>query len=408
MEPQFQVFKQQLKEAFDNGDINSIINVLVNDSFANAEFSYTTVKSLLLDNKPNNENITVSLIHFITFKIMHQGYDVPLVSYLLNGNVAEARQNLQSDPEMLQNPVWNDVTPVRYVFRSLNPEYRISMLKLLVEFGYNLLERDADGANLLQQLAFHSGPLDQQNFQLAKYLYAAGVPVEASDNFGITVLHEAVVSNNHQLISYLIRRGADVNYKNPFTGCSALHLACENNSTSLICLLIYYGANITESDSLNRTPIDLVPEEGEQAQQSRQALARGIAKLIFKHIETGVFQANNQLRNYINHCTEELETNHVLFHSHHRMSTLLFLTKKLNVLANLTQNHEAVLLFQTRMNTFDHFRQDLMIVLQEAITLREESDNVQLRIYHTFVDRLPSLIVRKMAKYLVPEDLPLE
>ena len=67
-----------------------------------------------------------------------------------------------------------------------------------------------------------------------------GAKVNAEVSFGITPLEYALINCNPDIVSLLIRHGADVNLKNQF-GATSIFLACDENT---IELLLDAGANI--------------------------------------------------------------------------------------------------------------------------------------------------------------------
>lgn len=76
-------------------------------------------------------------------------------------------------------------------------------------------------------------------------------------------------------------------------------------------------------------------------------------------------------------------------------------------LALLVKNKKFVLKFEENLDEFTYYRSDLRKVLSQAMELRDRSLVVDYRLYSVFGDFLPATVLRKLAKNLTLEDLPL-
>lgn len=93
------------------------------------------------------------------------------------------------------------------------------------------------------------------NKKMVKFLFENGkVDLNAVDADGNTPLMFAVKSGKREVVEYLLKKGAQIDYIDNF-GVSPLHLATRKNCEDLVYLLLEYGANINLCDNYNQTPI---------------------------------------------------------------------------------------------------------------------------------------------------------
>lgn len=88
--------------------------------------------------------------------------------------------------------------------------------------------------------------------KIAEFIEETGL--DAVDRDGRTVLHSAVVSNELELVEYLIAKGYDINAADE-QGFTALHLAAIHDYQEIARVLIESGANIEAVDSWGNTPL---------------------------------------------------------------------------------------------------------------------------------------------------------
>lgn len=79
--------------------------------------------------------------------------------------------------------------------------------------------------------------------------------VNNRDEAGWTSLHHAVATGHEDIVSMILREGADVNQENNM-GWAPVHLACAHGRTATLPLLISNGAQL---DSVTRQPPDWTP-----------------------------------------------------------------------------------------------------------------------------------------------------
>ena len=90
---------------------------------------------------------------------------------------------------------------------------------------------------------------------IAELLLAKGALPDARDNEGLTPLHEAVWENQSEMVELLLAHGADINIRD-LGGQTPLHVAATNGFTELFDLLVAGGADATLKDERSSTPLD--------------------------------------------------------------------------------------------------------------------------------------------------------
>jgi ankyrin repeat protein len=89
-------------------------------------------------------------------------------------------------------------------------------------------------------------------------LLHAGANVNKCDNEGLTPLIKAATQNATETIPLLIAAGAQINYKQPTTGLTALSFAASfNNTAQIVELLLNANATVDNIDLAQKTPLIL-------------------------------------------------------------------------------------------------------------------------------------------------------
>ena len=109
-------------------------------------------------------------------------------------------------------------------------------IKKLLSQGANIHTRDDDGGVLLNAIQNNS-------YNVVKYLVEQGADVNDVDDCGNTPLHVAVDDNKFVWVKYLVEHGADINVMDE-SGYTPLYSAINNDNFNMVKYLVDQGANI--------------------------------------------------------------------------------------------------------------------------------------------------------------------
>ncbi len=127
--------------------------------------------------------------------------------------------------------------------------------KLLIDARASLNVADENGYTPLHYAIMH----DQ--IGIAQYMVTLFCDIDAPDNFGNTPLFYAV-NKGEQYIQVLLNAGADRNAKN-YDGKTPLHKAVMSNNFNMVRFLIENGVNLNIADKEGKTPISYAKPHSE-------------------------------------------------------------------------------------------------------------------------------------------------
>ena len=81
------------------------------------------------------------------------------------------------------------------------------------------------------------------------------MPVDITDEDGLTALIRAAINNQTDVVRYMSDKGANVN-KQDREGWTALHFASSDNRTDVMRMLLEHGARKDIENDVGLTPID--------------------------------------------------------------------------------------------------------------------------------------------------------
>lgn len=332
----------------------------------------------------------------------------------------------------------------RRVFKNI--ESRKAMLQLFIQYGLDFRVRNNLGDNILHQfLTYHVKQYSQDAVEIAEILINSGVPEDEPDHNGSSPLYRSIVKHNIELVSFFIKRrsaidtshllkaveldnqqiielllssGADVNAKTEF-GWTALHIACLSRNDQVINLLVHRGADVSVKNKAGLTPFSLLePSHWNDLYVHRTRciiiFMKEFAKLSFgshsvSECDIDLIHKNKNTRELFEQIQKELrQTKSTRFYEPYSYYSVITMSRDLKKLANLTKNSHFVLNFTERIHEFSYFKNDLQRIFGEAIQLRDKLSIIRSRLYSTFGDVFPDVVIRNLTLYFRLEDLPMQ
>lgn len=145
----------------------------------------------------------------------------------------------------LEGQTWDSMSIMKNLFHSKTVDL-YEMVTTLINYGkLEISKVDLQGKNYLHcsiELAKYKPEVGLNIVKIADTLIDCGVPVDGTDCENHTALIKAISSQNIELISLLIVKGANVNLKSGNSGLFPLHYAVLIQSESICDLLLNSGA----------------------------------------------------------------------------------------------------------------------------------------------------------------------
>lgn len=459
----FKVLFKDLFHAVVEQDIKKVQKIFfTNPNLLDESGSFYMVELLLLEAKKcDNEKIIKLLLKFIKLggtnnsfinhlEIAMMECNILLIEILLKyGTFFEKKEPIGYDfLKRVHNKIFYKIYKIEE--RKKRTKLFNKIMRLLLE--YKQLDTDIENnseGNLLHIVCnyFEADEDDYLDIEIAEYLLNSGVQLDEVSEELYTPLIAAVRRNNKKLVSFLIKRGADVNKECEtdeygtefpllvaaqnckgvdivdillFNGAkinaedehrsTALHEACYWCQEQTIDLLLRKGADISQENDFGRTPYYDLDMEDEDYHSCMRVMVKEFSKMTFENLPIHEDDMN-KLKRYTNdykfyeNCLNELsQLAKIKFYGSYTYYFVL-VSKKFKKLANLTRNKDFVKHFKDGLS-FPCYNDDLQRILEEAIQMRDQLLTIESRLKFTFGHSCPDIVIRKLANSLTVEDLP--
>lgn len=345
--------------------------------------------------------------------------------------------------EKLEGPEWNDFSYTHCIFKRKNISVRKDLMLLLIKYGlHNKYLRSAK-QSLLHMFINYTRKEDLDAVEVAEILLNSGVGVNDYDFIDSTALHNSVTVKHVPLVSFLISKGADVNYKDQegetplhyavgsieiadlllkggadinardLSGKTVLHRAFQIDKEETISLLVRKGASISVKDEKGRAPFHLLHRNEDNG--CIEAMVKEFSKLVFGNLPVSkadmeLIQGIPMLQKHFENSTKELNQmqNTKFYGNYSYYSVLKVSEKNMNKLAHLAKNKEFVSKFEENLRGFLYYENALKQIMIESMRVRNELEVIESRLNSVFGDYLPAVVIRKLVDNLSLKDLPLE
>ncbi|XP_054856723.1 ankyrin repeat domain-containing protein 27 [Eublepharis macularius] len=142
----------------------------------------------------------------------------------------------------------------------------LEMVRYLLEWVEDDLEESEETSSVAKQEFCHPlcqcprcGPVQKELFRVP----ANGLGVNATNHDGLTPLHVAALHGRADLVSLLLKHGADIGAKNT-NRAAPLHLACQNGHFQVVKCLMEFKAKQNKKDVHGNTPLIYACLNGDQ------------------------------------------------------------------------------------------------------------------------------------------------
>lgn len=130
-----------------------------------------------------------------------------------------------------------------------NNSSAVDIIEIFLIKGLNIHDQIFNGTSLLW--AVGSG-----NLKVISFLIRKGANINDKDEMinGVFPLYHAITQNSdNDVAKFLVKSGADINLQTEL-GRTALHAACNEKNAEMISFLLEHGANISVEDNDGKTP----------------------------------------------------------------------------------------------------------------------------------------------------------
>jgi len=168
-----------------------------------------------------------------------------------------------------------------------------AVVKVLVEAGANMNEKNAAGMNLLHQ-AITNSEVYKKHPTVAGYLIQSGkIEINALDLSGRSPLHYALTLKESDLAKNLVSSGADINQKNR-EGLTPLLLAVQNGLDSFALSIVERVTTVDDQDETQSTALHLAIDSKFEALALKLLERTKNINLVNRNGETPLFKAVSQ------------------------------------------------------------------------------------------------------------------
>lgn len=450
----FPSVRSMLLDAIEKNYTESIIKILLKNPKLLENHNY--LKHRLLEEAARSENGDVAELYLTLLYHELEANEKHLIISIFRDNV-RLIEFLLAIGTKLESSQRNEYLPYMYksVFRKIGT--RMEILTLLLQYGQLHTNFHYDyGNTVLHEFVWDPDYRSDDDIEIAEILINSGISVNEIGFNHNAPLHSAACSkNNTQLVSFLIMKGADVNQKNGADNlpiheaaewnnvemvdlllsrgvdinvvsgeATALHCACFHYREETMKLLIRRGANIfANRNRFDNTPFSELmsaanydPDDEDEMMKRKGCIllmVREFSKLAFENLpifefDMDLINENSETLEYFENCKNELkQMASTEFYAPYSFYSILKMSISTKRLALLAKNNNLVSKFEEKVCTFSCFKSDLQIIWEEAIQIRDNLEVVESRLNSVLCNFFPDVVLKKLAKNLTVEDLPL-
>lgn len=251
------------------------------------------------------------------------------------------------------------------------------------------------------------------NVELVKFLIDRGASIQqVRDSSLISPLFLAVVRQDVDIVDLLVRRGADVQSTTQ-DGYTVLHEACKLNLGYFIEYLLDEGADPCAQTSGGLTPLNLLTENHlGRCGESLVTILKKLAILKFQNLpipkgDVEWIESHPKILESYEEMRTELEemANTAFWGSRTLYSLLKMTSSKTKKLSHLAKNLDHLKSVRDNIyRRYSFFQADLIIKLEEAVDIWNETLVVKATLSEIFQNSFPDLVLQVVAENLAIKD----
>jgi len=134
---------------------------------------------------------------------------------------------------------------IAILYSSMHIDDKLKIIKILVENGYNVNEKNNDG-NTAVMICINCHDV----LRIAKFLVEQGANINEKNNEGNTAIIRAVEHGYTKLVKYFVELGADINLVSQIH-YSPLMSACKRGNIEIVKYLLSKGAQVNKHNDIS-------------------------------------------------------------------------------------------------------------------------------------------------------------
>lgn len=315
------------------------------------------------------------------------------------------------DPKFCNQENQNILSIFISYFVSEDDDFAVETAEVLTQHGISVAEFDCKGWTPLTYAIF------KENIPLVSFLIKKGAIINySSEMMKISNQYPLVIAadaNNKDLLDLILLNGADVNFKT-LNGWTALHEACYSCHEQSIECLIQGGADVNVEDNHGWTPFAVQNTQSSNYDESVRIMVKEFANRINKNFlvsekNVDLMKKIPKALKYFELCEYEIkQMEKTIFYFPYSYYFVFQAPKnRLQKLSHLTKNEEFVTKFGSSLNKFSIYKNDLQRIFKKASEIRDESLIVQKKLYSVFGNYFSDVIMRKLVKNITLKDVAL-
>lgn len=412
-------FQKKLLKAIKKNEIEEVRKVLLKNGLLSDSRGETEVHELLIyASYSDNSEIIKLLVNLLSYKVKEK----KLIIAVINGNLQLAELLLKGGIK-IKGSKWNFYSLVLCSsVLNMRNKTRKDMVALLVKYGLDTKIRDETDQTILHKFIEFVDQDDRGAVEIAEIIMNTGflVNIDEAPTRGFSLLNWSIFCQNMSMISFFIKKGADVNkqpgkilvplfialmidnnesFKSDLVyllvsngadinfkttdGRTALHLECHRCNDKRISLLLHNGANISALDDHGNTPMSFLNPAENNYSNCLLTMIKEFSKMAFENKPISkkdmlLIQHMPMAKEYFKKCKNELRRMaETKFYGPHSYYSILKMKRNSKKFVNLTKNEKFISKLEENPSQFFYYQDDLERIFKEIISRKNDTLNLE-------------------------------